>query len=190
MKNIKSIFDFNGGRKLRNIEKMNLKNDGSRSIYESIQIPEVLEALKDWINNNGSNCVLIGGLALSFYVRPRTTMDVDVLFLTSSDIPDTVNKFKRHRKGAFQHNKTHVEVEVISPETINTDISLVEAVFETSILEKGIRIASPAGIVALKLGRFSRQDQADIEALKEYTTIDLTPFKLQKELLDRFDSII
>ena len=175
---------------MRNIEKMNRINDGERTLYESIQIPEVIEALKDWKNNTKCDYVLIGGLSYSYFCKPRSTTDIDLLFKNSYDIPDIVNKFKRHRKGAFQHNKTHVEVEVISPETINTDIRLVEVVLETSIQENGIRIASPSGIIALKLGRFSRQDQADIEALKEYTTIDLTPFNLSQELIEKFNSII
>lgn len=170
---------------LRNIEKMNDINDGSRSLFESVVSNEVLDALTDWVSS-GSDGVLIGGLALSYYVKPRSTMDVDVLFLSPEQIPDSVPDFKRHRKGAFQHNKTHVEIEVLTPKTINITTELVQSVIDTSIVKDGIRIASPSALIALKLGRFSRQDQADIEALTNSCEIDLTPFNLSPELIEKY----
>ena len=175
---------------LRNIEKMNDVNDGSRSLNESIISPEVLNALNDWIDNQESECVLIGGLALSFYIKPRYTMDVDILFLSKNDIPEKVEGFKRHRKSALQHNKTHVEIELITPEIINTTHGLIKKVFETSILRNGIRIASPSGIVALKLGRFNLQDQADIAALVDYVDIDLTLYNLSSNLIDLYEDLL
>lgn len=180
---------------VRNIEKMNDTNKGNRSLYESVFSQEVLSALTDWnrycIENES---VLIGGLALSFYVKPRMTFDIDLLFLHKKDIPTAVNRFKRHRIGAFQHDKTHVEVEVLTPETINTEHYIVNKVFETAVDIDGFRIASPNGIIALKLGRFSYQDRADIFALKSYlkendAEVDLSIFNLNEELLNRFETI-
>jgi len=177
--------------KIRNIGKMCDVNKGDRSLSESIMSPEVILALNDWISNKIDNCVLIGGISLSFYVKPRYTEDVDVIFLSKDDIPDTVFKFKRHRPSAFQHNKTHVEIELVTPELINTPKELVEKVFETSIIKDGIRIASPSALIALKMGRFNKRDQADIEDLVNYMTksnqkIDLSIFHLSKELIDKF----
>jgi hypothetical protein len=176
--------------KLRNIEKMNFVNDGNRSLSESVVIHEVLNALEDFKSNNILNCVLIGGVALSFYVKPRATMDVDFLFLSYEDIPDRINKFKRHRKGAFQHNKTHVEVEVVTPQSINLPFHIAETIFNTSIIIDNIKIASPSGLVASKLFRFNRQDQADIDALIECSKIDLEPFNLPDEQLEKFKIIM
>jgi len=176
-------------RNLRNIEKMNDINRGNRCLFESIVSTEVLQALSDWISNSKSDFVIIGGLALSYYIKPRMTMDVDVLFLSSEDIPDKVEDFKRHRPSTFQHNKTHVEVEVITPKLINTSIELIKKVFETAENQNGVKIASPSGIVALKLGRFNRQDQADIENLKQNYDIDLTPFNLSQEFIDKYNTI-
>jgi len=178
--------------KIRNIGKMCDVNKGDRSLSESIMSPEVILALNDWIDNKIDNCVLIGGIALSYYVKPRYTEDVDVLFLSKEDMPDNVYKFKRHRPGAFQHNKTHVEVEVVTPKTINTSIELALKVFETSRIIDGIRVASPEGIICLKLGRFNKRDQADIEDIVNYIksnnkVVDLSEFKLSKELIDKFN---
>src|ERR1039457_3999829 len=169
MKYIKSI------NELRNIGKMNSINYGNRLISESIVLQEVEQAFQDW-TSIGIDCVLIGGIALSFYVKPRYTMDVDVLFLSKEDIPINVPNFKHHRAGAFQHNKTHVEIETITPQSINTPIEVVQAIFDTSEIHSGVKVASPSGLVALKLGRFSEQDRADIGTLIDYTIIDISQF--------------
>lgn len=180
---IKKINEF------RVIDKMNIINNNNRSLFESVIMPEVELALKNWIENNNSNCVLIGGLALSFYVKPRTTTDVDILFLSYKNIPEKVDKFKKHRNLAFQHNLTHVEVETVTPESINVPIEVVEKVFETAILSNNIKIASPSGLIALKLFRFNRQDQADIENLIINTNIDLRQFNIPINLLKKYNKI-
>jgi hypothetical protein len=173
--------------KLRDFSKMNSINDGSRTLNESIMVPEVIDALNDWKSNHINNCILIGGVALSYYIKPRYTSDVDVLFLSFVDIPEKVYKFKRHREHAFQHIKHHVEVEVVTPELINTPLHIVEAIFKTANDIDGIKVASPSGLVATKLGRFNHQDQADIVALINYTKIDLTPFGLPENLIEKFE---
>jgi len=180
---IKNINEF------RLIDKMNNVNDGTRTLTESILIPEIALALSDWITNYQENYVLIGGLALSYYVKPRTTIDIDVLFLNFNDIPKKVLKFKKHRTLAFQHNITHVEVETVTPESINLPIEVAQKVFDTAIIKDNIKIASPSGLVAMKLFRFNRMDQADIENLILNTTIDLTFFNIPKELIKKYKKI-
>ena len=181
---IKSVNEF-----VRNLENTNRPNDGSRTLLESILVPEVGLAFNDWVSNDIKNCVLIGGLALSYYIKPRTTTDMDVLFIKSEDVPLSVNKFKKHRNLAFQHNLTHVEVEVLTPKSINVPTSVAQIVFNTAVVKNNIKIASPSGLVALKLFRFNRQDQADIENLIECTDIDLTPFDLSKEMIEKYEEI-
>lgn len=184
MKNIKSVNEF-----VRNLENTNRPNDGSRTLLESILVPEVGLAFNDWVSNDIKNCVLIGGLALSYYIKPRTTTDMDVLFIKSEDVPLSVNKFKKHRNLAFQHNLTHVEVEVLTPKSINLPEHIAQKIFDTSIVTNNIRVASPSGLVASKLFRFNRTDQGDIEKLIECTDIDLTPFDLSKEMIEKYNEI-
>jgi len=167
--------------KLRDIRKMNTINDGTRTLSESIAIPEVASALLDWKKETGLTGILIGGCAVSYYARPRGTTDVDYLFLVESDIPNDVKGFKRIRKGAFEHRDTGVEIEVITPSSINISQELVKYVFKTANLIDGIRIASPSGLVALKLQRLKKYDEGDIVALVELGSVDLTDAPITDE---------
>jgi hypothetical protein len=166
-------------------EKMNYKNKGNRLLLESIPVPEVNNALNDWIyySNEG---ILIGGCAVSFHGRPRMTMDVDILFLNADDIPKNVTNFKRIRQGSFQHNKTHVEIEVLSPSSINISQELAEMIFKTSVRSNNFTVASPSGIVALKLQRGSFRDKADIVDMIKTNKVDLTGWPLSDEQFDTF----
>jgi len=170
------------------IDKMNRVNDGSRTLFESIAIPEVSKALEDW-SRSTQDCVLIGGCAVGYYAKPRSTFDVDVLFLTDSDIPLSVDGFKKTRGHAFQHNKTHVEIELVTPELIHISRHLVQKVFDTARVSDGVRIASPQGLVALKLGRFSRQDQTDIETLMNIETVELDNWPLDPVSKERWNEV-
>lgn len=161
----------------------------TNSLFEGIVQDEVIRALSDWKMNNNSNCVLIGGLALSHYVEPRPTTDVDVLFLTKDDIPTFVNGFKRNRGSAFLHLVTHVEVELITAALISTDQHIIDMVFQTANVTDGIKIASPSGLIALKLGRFSNTDIDDIKKLMDNYDIHLIPFDLSAELMDKLNTI-
>lgn len=161
------------------VEKWYNINDGTRSLMESIVVPEVAAALKAFQIGHGSdNAVLIGGLALSFYSLPRTTQDVDFLFMSAGQIPSFVDGFKKTRDHAFTHKQTGVEIEVLDPVFLKMSEQLAQVVFDTANLIDNIRIASKSGLVALKLGRWSRQDQADIEALFKTGNIDVSPFPL------------
>jgi hypothetical protein len=170
-------------------EKLNHYNDGTRTLFESIAVPEVNQALIDW-NKHQHNGVLIGGCALSFYVRPRTTMDVDVLFLTDDSIPKEVSGFKRTRPSAFQHNKTHVEIELVTSLLIGISQELTQKVFDTAMISDNVKIASPSALVALKLHRFNRQDQADIEELMNHYNIDLQDWPLSEKAKAHYEKVL
>ncbi len=149
------------------------------SIYEGTSgFPEVDNAFKDWVNRTSDiNQVLIGGMAMVNYGMNRSTMDVYFLFLTLDDIPKEVQGFKKHRDNAFQHNKTHVEVEVLTPKFIGTSNEFTNLVFETAYIKDNFKIASPSAIVALKLGRFLDRDEKDIVNLMQNYEVDISIFK-------------
>lgn len=172
------------------IEKLSKHQDGTRSLHESIAIPEVAATLKDWIAKSEAPGVVIGGCAASFHAVPRYTMDLDVLYLTTADIPDEVQDFKRHRDGAFLHKATHVEVEVTHPAAINLDPALANAVYQTAEVINGIRIASASAVVALKLQRLKKHDVGDIVAMFNTGKVDLGPFPLSQKNLDDYQFII
>lgn len=175
--------------RLRDLTKMQKANDGTRTLFESALAPELIDALQDWQHNANPNGVLIGGMGLSYYVKPRMTQDLDFLFLTNSDIPTQVNGFKRTRPHAFQHNKTHVEVEVITPELVKMSPVIFRKVIETANESNGVHIASPAGLIALKIFRLKLQDEADIVALIKSNKVsekDLLGFSLPADRLNEF----
>ena len=149
------------------IESWAKPNDGTRSLIESAMVPELATAIRDWSRAHVADCVLIGGLALSFHGRARMTSDCDFLFLSAQSIPAEVPGFKRLRIHAFRHNATHVEFEVLDPEFLKMEPDLAYRIWSSADEVDGIRVASRIGLIASKLGRFSRQDQADIEHLLE-----------------------
>lgn len=178
--------------------KRRWKNDGIRSLYESVLYPEVLDALQDWKfanRNNIDKSVLVGGLALSYYLRPRATEDLDLIFMNTDDIPTNLSGFKKTRPSAFIHLKTHVEIEVLTPKIINQPESRFDAVFKNAILSDGILVASPKSLIALKLNRFKPQDIADISNLLLYckeNNIDVSNFNeydLSEKELSNLNSI-
>lgn len=175
--------------RLREITKMRTANDGTRTLFESTMMPELTAALRDWQRAHTKG-VLIGGLALSYHVRPRMTQDLDFLFLSSSDIPEKVPGFRRTRPHAFQHNKTHVEIELVTPDFVNVPREVAQKVFDTATVSNGIRVASATGLVALKLYRLSFQDKADIVALINSGLVsDLSEFGLPSDKMVSFEKL-
>jgi hypothetical protein len=158
--------------------------DGKRTLTESAIDPAVLKALRDWTKANVKDCVLIGGLALSYHGKARYTEDGDFLFLSASDVPDTISGFKRTRPHCFRHNETHVEIEVLDPEFLKLDAGLAKKIFDTAIESDGVKVASREGLIVSKLGRFNRRDQADIEHLVELpNSVSFVDWNLDKDQL-------
>jgi hypothetical protein len=156
--------------------------DASREFHHSVVVPEVRAALADWLRYANEDCVVIGGLAVSHWVRPRATMDIDFLVL---DTNFEVRGFSKSRNHAFRHVSTHVDVEVLTPEFIKIPADRAKLVFDTSVeLDGKVRVASPHALIVLKLYRYSRQDQADIaELLSNFGEPDQAIWQLTKEEL-------
>lgn len=158
-----------------------------RTLLESVLVPEIASALDSWKNNTSDindKWMLIGGTMMGYYVRPRMTTDVDVIFMEEEDIPQKVTGFKRSRAHAFTHNQTHVEVEVLTAEYLKIPKETVNYAFKTSLTTEGMRVPSVEGLVALKLCRASFQDLADIENLCSHHKINLFGWPLPKDKLE------
>jgi hypothetical protein len=191
-KEIVNIINYN---EFSNRRKSKWLNNGHRSLLESIIPNEVIQALRDWKDNcPDKNYVMIGGLALSYYNRPRYTEDIDLIFLSYEEIPNNVYKFRKNRKHSFEHIKTGVEVETLSPSSINKSENLFKCVFEDSIENDGIKIASPVSLIALKLDRFNNTDKSDIIFLYKYCIeheieIDLDKYNLSEKELRNYEEL-
>jgi hypothetical protein len=166
-------------------------NDGTRTLFESVLVPEIIVALEDFKKTeHHDNFVIIGGIALSYYVKPRNTQDIDVLILSDVMIPDTIPGFKKNRAHAFENQKTGVELEIVTPEYVGMPINVVKHIIDTSVVKDDLRIASPSGLVASKLFRLSAQDVADIIALINSCEIDLSGFGLPQDKLEKYIGLI
>lgn len=187
-----NIIDYN---EFSNRRKSKWINNGFRTLMESIIPNEVILALRDWKDNYiNNNYVMIGGLAMSYYNRPRYTEDVDLIFLSDNEIPNNVFKFRKNRKHSFEHIKTGVEIETLSPCSINKDEYFFETIFDDCIETDGIKIASPVSLIALKLGRFNDTDKSDISFLYKYCIehdieIDLAKYKLSEIEINNFEKL-
>lgn len=177
---------------MRNMRKLMSTNDGTRTLMESIAVPEVQLALDNFVKNDTTtDRVLIGGCATSYYTKPRSTMDVDFLYKSDADIPDSVNGFKKFRKHSFEDKINNVEVETISPSTINLDSKLVDKVFDTAGNIDSVKVASVTGLISLKLQRLARYDSGDIAALIETGKVALdASWPITQKQRDEFWSIV
>jgi predicted nucleotidyltransferase len=181
---------------IKNRRKSKWKNNGFRSLYESIIPNEVIMALRDWKDNHtDQNYVLIGGLALSYYLKPRYTEDVDLIFISPSEIPKSVYKFRRNRPHSFEHIRTGVEVELLTPEYMDRPVNFFDIIFNNSIISDGIKVASPESLIALKLRRFNNKDINDIIELYKYMnennmSINLDKYELSDIEMKNYENLI
>ena len=161
-------------------------------LFESILIPELKKALTDLKTNPPGDGILIGGVALSYYCRPRTTEDLDFLFADESAIPVPPNKFKKARSHAWIHKSTQIEVELLTPEFLKIPTNIVDQVISTARTIDTIRIASPSGLVALKLCANRHKDRFDIVELIKHceSQIVLDNFDLTDEQLDLYQTLL
>jgi hypothetical protein len=128
-------------------------------------------------------------LGLSYHCKLRYTQDIDFLFLEPSDVPDAVGGFSRIGSG-FQHDRTHIAVDIFTPSSINIPRDVAEQVMRTVALSDNIRVASASGLVVLKLFRSSMRDRADIVALLKTGHVDLSGWPLPPEMLPSFEALV
>ena len=161
-------------KKLRN---MDVYKTAVSDIKYVAMVHEVQWALNRWIASKNSDVapgVLIGSLAMSFYAAPRTTMDIDLLFLSKKDIPKTVKGFQKQGPSAFLEIKNNIVVDVKTPEAFNGLVppEIAQKIFHTAINHGGILVASREGMIALKLcgaeiARRKFQYLGDVQRLME-----------------------
>lgn len=153
---------------MRDLSLTSAVNSGTRSLEQSVLVPEVQEALKTFVREDQTRKVLIGGLAVSYWVKPRTTTDADFLFLSESSIPHFVDGFRRSRNHSFTRKGTGVEVEVCTGDQLTLPRDVVSRVFDRAVSTNSVLVADPDSLVALKLFRLLPRDIGDIGELLTY----------------------
>lgn len=125
---------------------------------------------------------LIGGLALSAWVRPRTTRDVDLVVaipehITWSDLVSIIetrlSKKVAVQKGTKKTNiqeklsfvEGQIEVDVISTKGFDLADEAIKHSVSVKIFDKNVKVVTPEYLILLKLLPLSSQDAIDIKEL-------------------------
>lgn len=131
------------------------------------------------LDRPGVSYALIGGLATGYHSRPRYTNDVDLLLdLPQVTLPIVLDDLHRRgfefdlREVVEEFGKHHMAVlwrRGVRLDWLKPVLPLYRHVLDRAREEPGpagpIRVASPEGLILLKLLAFRLQDQTDIEAL-------------------------
>lgn len=148
-------------------------------------------AFFDKIKKEGliTDYALVGGLALSAWVRPRTTKDVDLVIALSKKItwPKIVSLIETElqRRVAVQKGtqRTHIkdklsfvigsiEVDVIGTKGFDLATEAIKHAVTAKVFDKNVKVVTPEYLILLKLLPLSSQDILDIKALIKKADID------------------
>ncbi len=151
---------------------------------------------------------LIGGLALSAWVRPRTTRDVDLVVIISkkinwSDLISIVEtrfhkKISVHKatqrtiiKEKFSFMSGHFQADIIGTKDFNLASEAIKHAVVAEVLGKHIKVATPEYLILLKLLPLSNQDVLDIKMLAKKADMGKLEHLAQKYfLLPKLDSVL
>ena len=129
------------------------------------QCVEVVEAIRGSRNATSSDGVLVGASALWHHVKPRQTSGADFFFRSAEKIPAEVPGFERTMATTFVHQKMLIKIDVSIASAIGLTPELADAIVPVAIEVDSYAVGSREGLIAMKLGRFKLQDQADIAGL-------------------------
>ena len=176
----------------------------------------IVEAFKktiaffDEIRDEGiiDDYALIGGLALSAWVRPRTTKDVDLVVIVAKNFswPDIVSiietrlqkKIALHKGTQHMHIKEklsfvigQIEVDVISAKGFELAAEAIKKSVTAEVFGKSVKVATPEYLILLKLLPLSQQDAVDIKALSKKANIkNLRSLAEKHFLISKLETII
>ena len=158
------------------------------------------QALKDLavLLNAHIKWALCGGLAVGVHAKPRGTQDVDIVIENDGAIEEVVKLsqsiFKHNRFHALTHKQLGVEVDLVTPEFVKIAPSIVSTAIDTAVIRSlgGVQVptVTQEGLIALKLGRGSTQDIADVESVVRVRgNIDLSQYNLGEKEKKLFEEI-
>lgn len=176
----------------------------------------ILESFKetisffDKIKNEGliDDYALIGGLALSAWIRPRTTQDVDFIIAVSEEISwqDIVSVIENRLHKKVSVNKGNqrtnikdklsfmsgqIEVDVISTNGFSLAAEAIKKAVVAQVFGIDVKVATPEYLILLKLLPFGEQDVLDIKALiKKVDKTKLILLAKKHHLMTKLDSVV
>lgn len=153
---------------------------------------ESLKELCSFLEDQGIEYMLIGGLAVGIWGEPRATVDIDFLVAIGLDDFDTLkHKLIESSRFVFIHEKpmvfgkiTFLRATLKSNTDISVDFLFADDDFKNESLKRkkavqiavfSVNITTPEDLIILKLLSGRKQDRLDAEKIIE----------IQKEHLDR-----
>lgn len=151
---------------------------------------------------------LIGGLALSAWIRPRTTRDVDLAVVVSEKITwaDMGSIIKtRLQKRVSMHKATqrttikeklsfmsgHIEIDMIGTKDFDLAAEAIKNAVVVEIFKKKVKVVTPEYLILLKLLPLSSQDEVDIKALIKRADMDKVKSLAQRHyLLPKLEALL
>jgi predicted nucleotidyltransferase len=154
----------------------------------------LIESLKElclFLEDQGIEYMLIGGLAVSIWGEPRATADIDFLVALGLDDFDILkHKLIESSRFVFMHDKpmvfgkiTFLRATMKSNTDISVDFLFADVEFKNRALQRketvkvkdfSVNISSPEDLILLKLLSGREQDRLDAEKI----------IKIQKENID------
>ncbi len=184
-----------------------LKENKQKPLEYAIFNDEVRKAFFDFVElaYKDQDWVLIGGLCMGVYATPRNTSDVDIALLSDQNIEVLEillkSKFRKFRSHAFEHKNTGVEIEIVTPTSINVPQQIFQKLQQnaavTNMRGKTVKIATPKYLIAMKLFRAidpknpkSYYDKGDIlNLLKIYGIQDLSDLPMPENTLKLYNEL-
>jgi hypothetical protein len=88
-----------------------------------------------------------------------------------------------------------VEVEIVTPQSVRAPENLIRSAIETAVIHQvdgtPVPVVDVRHLIALKLQRASRQDQADIESIvRSQRAVDLSGLSLTQAQTGVYDDIV
>jgi len=137
-----------------------------------------------------SDYALIGGLALSAWIEPRTTKDIDLVIVLSKNLiwQDVASLIetrlqkkviiqKGNKRTSIQEKLSfmmgQIEVDVISTKGFELASEAIKNAVHAQVFDKSLKVVSPEYLILLKLLPLSSQDEIDIRLLLKKANMNI-----------------
>jgi hypothetical protein len=180
-----------------------LQEDAEKPIKSGIIGDKVKVAFEDFSKLiKSKNYSVIGGLAVGKYTLPRTTVDIDVIVPDDQEIIKIKEELRQSFSGSefhiLKHKENGIELELLTPQFIETSKTLIKDSIKTSKKDDGVNVVDVRHLIALKLGRAlnidndkSYQDKMDIRKLVRNNGVqDLSNLDLSEDKLNLYNQLV
>ena len=159
------------------------------SLEEAVFDHDVRRTLADWATATGTMSrrpVLIGAMAVNFYIRPRFVSEIVMLAPLGFDV-GLIDGFEQSAHGLVRHRNTGIALELVYSDAGLLPQSLFDQMIASCIIKDGITVASREALITWFLHKQARdripfESLAFVQALLEHDpAIDLSQWAIGPE---------